>query len=447
MSESKENDLFVSVKPAGGKKAAGPAVPKTKNVKKRWMYLGIGLIVFVVAASMLFSSKPPQQMAPKKQTVILNVTPKDLDKKSWEVESQASIQSLQDQYSNAQSQIQGLKEEIASLKTKQQNSVSAPPAGTVAPPSPTAPPVSEQGSSVVPPPPAASPGTGDMPQQGFPSSNVSNYSGNNPPPIPPPYDTGTGSSAPMIFSPPKSASTPMPSGEVAARVRYKKNENSGLMVAGAFAPVVLLNGVDAGTSDGSRSNPLPVLMRIQNNAILPGSSHYQLKSCFLLGSAYGDLSSERVYMRLARLSCVDKADRLVLSTPVQGYVVDSDNTLGMRGKLVDRQGAKLGMALLAGFAQGLSGALGGSQGTYTTSALGAATSLTGTQALRASGFGGISNASSQLAQFYLKQAQSIFPVIEVNGGRTGSVVFTEDARLHWGNVDAQFVRDVTPTNK
>jgi conjugal transfer pilus assembly protein TraB len=133
--------------------------------------------------------------------------------------------------------------------------------------------------------------------------------------------------------------------------------------------------------------------------------------------------------------------------PIQGYVVDSDNTLGMRGKVVDRQGARLGKALLAGFAQGLGGALGSSQGDVTSSALGSATSITGSAALRASGLSGVSSASSQLAQFYLKEAESIFPVIEIEGGRLGSVVISEDVTLSWGNVDEQFVREVSPTNK
>jgi conjugal transfer pilus assembly protein TraB len=254
----------------------------------------------------------------------------------------------------------------------------------------------------------------------------------------------------MVFAPDKSvarAPLTVDGDAVDAKVRYKKNTQNGLMVAGAFAPVVLLNGIEAGTSSGSRSNPLPVLIRVQDNATLPGAAKYQLKSCFVLASGYGDLSAERVYIRLARLSCVDKDDRLILSVPLQGYVVDSDNVLGMRGKVVDRQGARLGKAMLAGFAQGLSGALGSSQGDVTTSALGAATSITGTAALRASGLSGVSSASSQLASFYLKEAEAIFPVIEVEGGRLASIVVSEDTSLAWGNVDEQFVREVTPTNK
>jgi conjugal transfer pilus assembly protein TraB len=186
------------------------------------------------------------------------------------------------------------------------------------------------------------------------------------------------------------------------------------------------------------------LMNVSDQATLPGSARYKIKSCFILGTGYGDLSAERVYLRVSRMSCVDKNNKLILSQDIAGYVVDSDGKLGMRGKVVDRQGAKLGAAMLAGFAQGLSGALGSSQGTSTSSAAGVANTLTGTGALRASGLAGAQSATSQLAEFYLKEAQSIFPVISVDTGRTGTIVFTSSVALNWTHGDTPFVQELKP---
>lgn len=455
--ESKGDSLFVDVKPPASKPKAAPAVPKAKDVRRRWIYLGVGFMVFAVVASSMFHSTPPVPQKKEEVGALVNVTPKNVDEKSWQVRSQADIKNVENQNSQLQNQIKALQDQLTALKNNPAPAQAALPPGVVAPPSQTHSDITSSHSSVVPPPPVPSQSvsTTALSQPGLPRSLSHGLTGDRSasdlPAIPPPYTSAAPASVePMVFTPDKSAAPAAAAtgadDAVDAKVRYKKNAQSGMMVAGAFAPVVLLNGIDAGTSSGSRSNPLPVLIRVQDNAVLPGASKYQLKSCFLLGSGYGELSSERVYIRLARLSCIDRTDRLVLSVPVQGYIVDSDNTLGMRGKVVDRQGARLGKAMLAGFAQGLSGALGGAQGTVTTSALGAATSITGTEALRASGLSGVSSASSQLAQFYLKEAEAIFPVIEVDGGRTASVVFTDDVNLAWGNVDAQFVRDVEPTN-
>jgi conjugal transfer pilus assembly protein TraB len=428
--QEKDGGLF-----ADAKDSKPAATEGRKDVKKRWLLVGGGVLVFAMAVSSMMSSKAPPPPKREEAPQLINLTPKDVDQRAWQVRSQEDIQGLKNENDKLQAELNGLHSELEKLKAS-------------ATPSPLP-------SNIVPPPVRGNTGSAPLvqptviPPPPLPTSSIAAHTGapRSELAVPPPFtsDADSPPTEPLVFKPEKTALTsPSEGPELEAKVRYKRNAQSGMMVAGAFAPVVLLNGLDAGTSSGSRSNPEPVLMRVQDHAVLPGSAKYQLRSCFLLGSGYGELSAERVYIRLARLSCVDRSDRLVLSVPVQGYVVDSDNTLGMRGKVVDRQGARLGKAMLAGFAQGLSSALGGAQGTVTSSVLGTASSVTGSEALRASGLSGASTAAGQLATFYLKEAQSIFPVITVQGGRTAVVVFTEDANLAWGAVDAQFVREVDP---
>ncbi|MDR5726918.1 MAG: TraB/VirB10 family protein [Terriglobia bacterium] len=430
--DTKEGGLYVDSRPASPKTSR----PGTKkDVRKRWMILAGIVILAAFVISSALSHKPPTIQPPAQKAAMLDLTPKGVGEKSWQAQSQAEIQAQKDQIEQLNSTLAGLQSELADIKAQATAAKAAAPL-----PSDIVPPPGKGGSGV-------QPITQAVPPPPLPPESTASGSGLPPVPssVPPPYSNGTSAHAdvPLVFSPsasPGAGAPPM----VKAQVSYKKNPDAGMLVAGAFAPVVLLNGVDAGTASMSRSNPQPVLMRVQNQAILPGAANYSLRSCFLLGSGYGDLSSERVYIRLARLSCVDKGDHLVLSAPVQGYVVDSDNTLGLRGKVIDRQGAKLGKALIAGFAQGLSGALGGSQGTTETSILGTTTAISGSEALRASGLSGASTAAGQIAQFYLKEAESIFPVISVKGGRTGTVVFTQDANLEWGSVNGKFIRTMQP---
>jgi len=468
MSNEKGDSLFIeerpdsAPKPKSTAKPTGVAAPRGKNVKRRWMYVGGAAIALVLVVSSLTHKPPPEIQRVEKPGQLVNVTPDNINKLSWEQQSLAQMKEMQNALDKSRSQAQALQAQIDDIKKNPPTQKL--PSGITGPPSPVPAPISGT-STVVPPPPisqdlSAVPGSGLPPITKGNGPKIPSINGGlskampGMPAIPPPFTSGMDSlptAEPMVFAPDKTQSRPaalvVDGDSIDAKVKYQKNKQSGMMVAGAFAPVILLNGIEAGTSSGSRSNPLPVLIRVQDNATLPGAAKYEIKSCFALGSGYGDLSAERVYIRLARLSCIDRDDRLVLSVPIQGYVVDSDNTLGMRGKVVDRQGARLGKALLAGFAQGLGGALGSSQGDVTSSALGSATSITGSAALRASGLSGVSSASSQLAQFYLKEAESIFPVIEIEGGRLGSVVISEDVTLSWGNVDEQFVREVSPTNK
>ncbi|MDO8416292.1 MAG: TrbI/VirB10 family protein [Agitococcus sp.] len=454
MTEPKKQGLgiFISKKD----KAASPSAPvsgtsggKPKDVQRRWLYVGLAAVGVMVTASTLLgpSSKAPL-VAPGKQVVpLLNVTPKGVDKASFEVEVGKDLASLKDKVSKMETERAQKDSEIKALRESAQK-----PNNSMLPPGIVAPPtlnntggLSPVGTAAPPAPPVPI----NMPLPDM--QKVSNKGANAAPELLLPPSSVSG--APVVFDAPSiatpnahpSSSVATSGGNVAAKSTTKKNEGFGLLPAGAFAPMSLLNGLDAGTSSATQSNPMPVLMNVTEQATLPGAARYKIKNCFALGTGYGDLSAERVYIRFSRMSCVDKNDKLILSQDVAGYVVDSDGKLGMRGKVMDRQGAKLGAAMLAGFAQGLSGALGGSQGTSSSSPLGGITNtLTGSGALRASGLAGAQSATAQLAEFYLKEAQAIFPVIAVDTGRTGTLVFTSSVSLNWTHGDAPFVQELKP---
>lgn len=462
MSDTKPGlGLFINKKTAAsaGAAAAGlGSAPPPKNVKKRWLYVAIGIIGLVVVSSSIFGTKnePLEAPGPKKPVAAIDTTPKSADAQAFTSLYGKEQEAMKSQLERLTADMRAKDEQIKELRnSKAVPSNSELPAGIVAPP--PAPGsntggLGSIGSPSAPPGPPVPPVRLNVPVSTAPlmpgvAPTVGLPMGLPMPPMP--------AGEPMVFDAPErhsaadgAAAAPAPASGVAAKTRYKKNDSVGMLPAGAFAPVALLNGVDAGTSTATQNNPMPILFNVTDQATIPGSAKYRLKSCFVLGTAYGDMSAERVYGRISRLSCVDKADRLVLSQEVQGYLVDSDGKLGLRGAISDRQGAKLGKALIAGFAQGLAGALGQAQGTvFQSGATGTTTSsVTGSAAARAAGLTGAQSATSQLADFYLKEAQAIFPVITVDAGRTGTIVFTSAVALSWTDNDNQYVPQVTPTN-
>ena len=93
--------------------------------------------------------------------------------------------------------------------------------------------------------------------------------------------------------------------------------------SGSFMRAALLGGLDAPTGGQAQNNPWPVLLRVQDNAFLPNRYRARVKECFMLGSGYGDISSERAYLRLESLSCVLNNGEVV-DTPAKGYIVGED---------------------------------------------------------------------------------------------------------------------------
>ncbi len=411
------------------------AVPSKKDVGRRWLYLLVGGVLFLIIVITSMSHKqtlPPPKKAP---APAINLTPSGLAQRSWQAQSQTQIQQQKDEIASQAAELSAVKSELDQIRqTQAAANNSAPPsssdAGTAElPPPPPPPPPVPTGSSV-----SGESGASDL-QSAGPTMEA-----------PPLQSSESGESAqngPYVFAPKPLKNAPAAPGDTGEPAGGKTDKTAvtnavppgtGILPTGSFVRIVLLNGVDAGTSSQTRSNPEPVLLRVQDNAVLPGSAHFRLRSCFMLGSSYGSLSSERVYIRLAELSCVDRRHKLVLSQPVRGYVVDSDSMLGLRGTVIDRQGAKIGKALLAGFAEGLSNAFGGAQGVMSTSAIGTMSTITGSAAVKAAGLSGAATASSQLAQFYLQQASEIFPVLRVGGGRLGTAVFTSNVPLEWGRI-------------
>lgn len=197
--------------------------------------------------------------------------------------------------------------------------------------------------------------------------------------------------------------------------------------AGSFAKATLLTGVTALASGAGLGTPMPVLMFLDVTT-LPGLRKAGTKSCHLTGAATADLSSERVHVRLDRLSCVGPADE-VLDIPVSGYAVGPDGRVGVRGQLVSRSGAAISAALSTAVISGLGKSIALSSQQTTTSTLTGVTTATYSDAARA-GFGqGFANAADRLVQYYINLSERIYPCIEVSNGLPLEIVFSQGVHL------------------
>ncbi len=207
-----------------------------------------------------------------------------------------------------------------------------------------------------------------------------------------------------------------------------KKTQDNTIPAGAFAQAVLLGGVDASTSINSSSDPRPVLLRITDAGTLPRKFKSDLKNCHILASSYGDISSERVFMRLEKLTCTERKTGEISETVVSGYVAGEDGRAGVRGVLADRAGDMMRNALVGGFFGGMAKFLIQAQNpmTFTPVApFGQTNPLSHEQMLKAGAGQGTSSALERYADFYIKRAEQMQPVLQVAAGRQVNIIFTE----------------------
>jgi hypothetical protein len=212
------------------------------------------------------------------------------------------------------------------------------------------------------------------------------------------------------------------------------DEAEQILPSGSMVSGVMLTGLDAPTSNQGRRDPIPVLIRVKSEAILPNRFTLDLRECFLLASGYGDLSSERAYLRAERLSCV-RDDGKVIDTTLDATLQGRDGKAGLRGRVVHKNGQLIANSLMTGFLSGFAGALGSTRvPTLNVAPTGSATfESAGLGDIAKSGAAsGVGNAVGKIADYYLEMGRSIFPVIEIDAGQEVDFIVTAAQKLKLG---------------
>jgi len=206
----------------------------------------------------------------------------------------------------------------------------------------------------------------------------------------------------------------------------------GLMLsAGSIIKGTMITGMDAPTSLVTKSDPMPTLLRIKHEAILPNRFRVDIRECFLIAAGYGELSSERAHLRSETISCVRK-DGKAIEVGLDAYAVGEDGKSGIRGRLVSKEGTLVARTLMAGFMSGISDAF------KPNPVQGILTNPDGNVSYQVPRAGdvakigtlsGVSNSMDRLADFYMDMAKDIFPIIEIDAGRSIEFVVKRGVEL------------------
>lgn len=187
---------------------------------------------------------------------------------------------------------------------------------------------------------------------------------------------------------------------------------------------VMLNGLDAPTGRMAQSSPIPVVIRVKHDAILPSQYRSDVREAFILAAGFGDLSSERAYLRAERFSMVLNNGEII-DIPIKMSAVGNDGKSGLRGRVVSKQGAVIGQALLAGMADGVSRAFGNRSVSF-----GGDGNLPSDSDVMVGGIGGgTTGALDRIAAYFLQQAEAMYPVVEVDAGREVTFILLEGTEL------------------
>ncbi|WP_371253195.1 TraB/VirB10 family protein [Orientia tsutsugamushi] len=209
----------------------------------------------------------------------------------------------------------------------------------------------------------------------------------------------------------------------------KKNVEN-YVTSGSSARAVLLTGVVVGTGTNSSSSPEPIVLQLLDTAILYDKYKTdQIKKAILIGSCNGEMSSERAKCRIETLSVVNNQGDII-EKKVEGWLIGEDGRSGIKGIVVDKSSNIASMAALNGLFSSIAKFL--QTKAIKPDMLPTLNLVAGGQqqqefqigdALQSGAYAGASNAFDKLADFAIKRADSMSPVVLIASGRVIDVVF------------------------
>jgi len=208
-----------------------------------------------------------------------------------------------------------------------------------------------------------------------------------------------------------------------------KKKNRRFYLPPSFMSAKLLTGLAAKTVDNAKSDPEPMMLRVQAPAVLPNEVRAQLEGCLIVAHGFGSLASERVEAQLVSISCIDLTGKSMIDAELRGIVVDKDGVKGLAGHPVSKMGTNLARLAFAGAVEGAGAAFSQSAQTTAISPLGQTSTIDPTQLGRAGVGKGVSKASEEYGRIIADLVRQQSPVIEVGPAKDVDVVVTEGSWL------------------
>ncbi|MGU9961892.1 MAG: TraB/VirB10 family protein [Candidatus Puniceispirillales bacterium WSBS_2018_MAG_OTU23] len=227
----------------------------------------------------------------------------------------------------------------------------------------------------------------------------------------------------------KFAVTPKPLAPEGIQYGFKDSKN--WLPAGAHASAVIIAGADAPAGVGSQTDPRPVVIRVTDKAISAANAagitkKSDITGCTITGEARGDLSSERVYIRLLTMTCDNPQG--IIEINVRGFAAGTGKA-GIRGPVISREGDLLARSFaagaLSGFGDAASSAFAPQEILLNNNNTSESDASRVGNSVKAGLAGGVGTAGSKLADYYIERAEQYQPVVSLKGGTRIEVVFLE----------------------
>lgn len=187
---------------------------------------------------------------------------------------------------------------------------------------------------------------------------------------------------------------------------------------------VVLGGADADASVyGQSKNNGVMLFKLLDVGSLPNGQRSRLQGCRVSANTFGDISSERAFATLYRLSCAHPGEPII-DKEITGWVF-YNGKVGIKGQPLMRDGKVMAWAGVSGALSGVAEAAQYAQSMQQFGTMGASSVVPSSKIGHFAMYGGASKAAEKLSEYYVKRAEQYHPVIQIGSGNIVTIVFKD----------------------
>ncbi|HAW7121025.1 MULTISPECIES: TraB/VirB10 family protein [Enterobacteriaceae] len=206
----------------------------------------------------------------------------------------------------------------------------------------------------------------------------------------------------------------------------KKNQ---IQLPVGFMKAKLLVGVNALTGEFGSENPQTLMFRVQAPAQLPNFIKMNLRGCFAIANANGNLSSERIIVLPVSMNCMTMDGRYIVEGQVKGFVSDRDGKRDMSARVVSRAGRLLAGTVLAKSVEAFANVIGNQSIQQNVSPLGSVNTINPDEAVKNGAATGVAGGFTEVSKYLLNLAQQTSPALETGPGKDVMLFIQETAEL------------------
>ncbi len=205
----------------------------------------------------------------------------------------------------------------------------------------------------------------------------------------------------------------------------KKNE---IQLPVGFMKAKLLVGVNALTGQYGSDNPQTVMFRVQAPAQLPNFIKMNLRGCFVIANASGNLSAERIIVLPVSMHCMTMDGGYIVEGDVTGFVSDRDGKRDMSARAVSRAGRLMAATVLLNPLRALRTLL-AIKAFSRTFPLGSINTIKPDEASKNAAATGVAGGFTEVSKYLLNLVQQTSPALETGPGKDVTLFVQKTATL------------------